>query len=123
MFGGMSFFELVILMGIALVLIGPEKFPDFTKIVMRTIRDVRNYVNDIKQDLAEEVRPIKEEVRQLSRYKPEDYIDALSEADSSDDESETNQSASAGPVESTSSPPPADSGVNADTTASENYQD
>jgi sec-independent protein translocase protein TatB len=38
---GVGFGEMIIIAGIALVVIGPEKFPEFAKIVLHTFRDVR----------------------------------------------------------------------------------
>lgn len=69
--------ELLVIMGIALVVLGPEKFPEVTKIVMRTIRDVRAYWNDAKRDLADELRPVQKEMHQLTKYNPEEYVETL----------------------------------------------
>ena len=71
MFGSLGPSELILIAGIALVVIGPERFPEFAKIVMRTIRDVRGYVSDIKHDVREEIKPIQKEVNQLREYDPE----------------------------------------------------
>ena len=87
MFNSIGIGELIIIMGIALVVIGPERFPTFTKIVLRTMRDLRDYVNDIKRDIQNEIAPIKGEMRKLSRLDPETYLDALTRGDL-DDESE-----------------------------------
>jgi sec-independent protein translocase protein TatB len=75
---GIGFFEMVVIAGVALVLLGPEKFPDFAKIALRTIRDLRGYVDDVKQEITKEIRPIQNEIKTLSRYDPETYIDTLS---------------------------------------------
>ena len=72
--------ELLLIAGVALVVIAPEKFPDFAKIVMRTIRDVRGYVDEAKRELTEELRPVKDEMRELSRYNPEDYIESMADS-------------------------------------------
>ena len=81
---GIGFGEMVLIAGIALVVIGPEKFPDFAKLVIRTIRDLRGYVDDIKLEVAKELKPIKDELNPLkkemntlSRIDPEKYIDSL----------------------------------------------
>lgn len=68
---------MVLIAGVALVVIGPEKFPEFAKIVLRTFRDLRGYVEEAKRDISEELRPVKRELDDLSRHKPEDYIDSL----------------------------------------------
>lgn len=74
---GIGFSEMVLIAGIALVVIGPEKFPDFAKLVIRTIRDLRGYVDEVKREVSKEFKPIKEEMNSLSRIDPEKYIDSL----------------------------------------------
>lgn len=71
---GIGFFEMVVLAVIALVVMGPEKFPDFAKIVIRTVRDLRGYVDDVKTDLAKELKPVKKELDKLSRYDMNTYL-------------------------------------------------
>jgi len=80
---GMGMGEMVLVAGIALVIIGPERFPEFAKICMRTIRDLRSYVEEAKEDLRKEIVPIKKEIDKVKSYDPESYIDALT--DSRDD--------------------------------------
>jgi len=74
---GIGFPEMVLIAGIALVVIGPEKFPDFAKLVVRTIRDLRGYVDEMKEEVSKELKPIKKEMDSLSRIDPEKYIDSL----------------------------------------------
>lgn len=64
---GVGIGEMVLLAGIALVVIGPEKFPDFAKIVVRTMRDLRGYVDDVKNELAVELKPLEKEMRKVTR--------------------------------------------------------
>jgi Tat protein translocase TatB subunit len=78
---GMGITEIIILAGIALVVMGPEKFPEVAKVFIRTIRDIRGYWEDAQRELAKEVNPLKKEIKELSRYKPEDYIDTLAGKD------------------------------------------
>ena len=80
---GLGITELIIIAGIALIVIGPEKFPEFAKIVTHTIRDVRGYVEDVQKDLSKELKPVQKEVNKLSRYSAEDYIDSLTGEDRS----------------------------------------
>ncbi|MBN2307409.1 MAG: twin-arginine translocase subunit TatB [Candidatus Hydrogenedentes bacterium] len=86
MFGSIGMTEMLIIAGVALVVIGPEKFPEFAKIVMRTIREVRGYWDDAKRDISRELRPVEDEVRQLKQYNPEDYIDSLTGSDDPEEE-------------------------------------
>lgn len=74
---GIGFTEMIVIAGIALVVIGPEKFPDFAKLVIRTIRDLRSYVDDVKAEVGKELKPLKKEMETLSRIDPEKYIDSL----------------------------------------------
>ncbi|MEQ1841737.1 MAG: twin-arginine translocase TatA/TatE family subunit, partial [Verrucomicrobiales bacterium] len=68
---------MIVIAGIALVVIGPEKFPDFAKLVIRTIRDLRGYVDEMKSEVAKELKPLKKEMDALSKIDPEKYIDSL----------------------------------------------
>lgn len=89
---GLGITELVIIAGIALIVIGPEKFPEFAKIVTHTIRDVRGYVEDVQKDLSKELKPVQKEVNKLSRYSAEDYIDSLTGEESSKSKHSKNKS-------------------------------
>lgn len=75
-----GFSEMLIIAAIALVFLGPEKFPEFAKIVIRTVRDVRGYVAEAKRDIAQEFKPIKKEMKELGRYEPEKYLDTLAKS-------------------------------------------
>lgn len=80
--------ELILLGIIALVVLGPEKFPEFAKIAMRAFRDLRGYVDDIKSEMAAELKPVQREIQQLAYRDPEEYIDKLSNALASVDDEE-----------------------------------
>lgn len=71
--------EVILIMAVALVFLGPEKFPVFAKTVLRAYRDVRGYYDDIKRDVVEELKPIRKDLQQLSRYNPEDYIESIAQ--------------------------------------------
>ncbi|MCL4216734.1 MAG: twin-arginine translocase TatA/TatE family subunit [Candidatus Hydrogenedentes bacterium] len=91
MFGSLGVSEIIVLAAIALVLLGPEKFPEFAKVVAKAYRDFRGYVDETKRELTKELNPVKKELRHLNKYKAEDYIDALMK-----DESEDKKAASEG---------------------------
>lgn len=80
MFGNLGIGEIIIIGAIALVFLGPERFPEFAKIAMRAFRDLRGYVDDIKREMAEELKPVKREMDNLARQDPEKYIDKLATA-------------------------------------------
>ena len=86
MFFGMGPLEILIIGAIALVVIGPEKFPDVAKVFFKTIRDLRGYWDDVKKDVAEELKPVKEEVNQLKRIDANKYIDKLVSPEMHDDD-------------------------------------
>lgn len=106
---GLGMGEMILIMGVALVVLGPEKFPHFAKIVIHAVRDLRGYWDEISREVSKELEPVKKELRELNRYKPEDYIESLSLAvstepkksektedkPSSDDTSEATPAASA----------------------------
>lgn len=70
---GIGFTEILVLAGIALVVIGPERFPDFAKIVVRTIRDLRGYMDEVKNELSKELKPVEKEMREITRHDPRQY--------------------------------------------------
>ncbi len=91
---GIGFTEMLIVAGIALVFLGPEKFPDFAKIFIRTVRDVRTYMDDVKEEVAKEVLPMQNELKQLGRYDAETYINKLMEDDGEKSDVTNSQAAS-----------------------------
>lgn len=94
MFGNLGMSELIIIVGIALVVIGPEKFPEFAKISLRAFRDFRGYWDDVKREMDSELRPVKKELQKLSKYNPEDYVENLASAVTSIDDEEEDTSES-----------------------------
>jgi Tat protein translocase TatB subunit len=92
---GIGIGEWILLGIVALIVIGPEKFPDFMKVVIRTTRDLRGYLDEMKTEVSKELTPLKEELNplksemdSLSRIDPESYIDSLTSGDA-DESSET----------------------------------
>jgi len=69
--------EIIIIAGVALVVVGPEKFPPFAKAVFKTIRDLKTQVDQAQREITKEIQPLQKEMRELSKHKPEDYIDGL----------------------------------------------
>ena len=108
MFGNLGMGEIIIVAGIALVVIGPEKFPEFAKIALRAFRDLRGYLDEAKKEISDELKPVKKEIEQLSRYDPEDYIDTLTAAVTGEDEEDSTDAAP------DSSPSEADAGQQTD---------
>jgi len=86
MFSSLGIVELLIIAGVALVVLGPDKFPQVAKVCIRMFREVRAYWEDAKRDISKELRPVKKEMGELKRYKPEDYIDSLIGDDEDEEE-------------------------------------
>ena len=107
MFGNLGMSEIMIIAVIALIVLGPEKFPEYAKIAMRAYRDFRGYIDDIKREMSEELKPVKDELRELARHNPEEYVEDLARAISAVDdekkptvassETETKEASSASP--------------------------
>ena len=84
--------ELMVIAVIALIILGPEKFPTQAKVFLRMIRELREHWDDAKRDIMKELNPVKSEFRDLRRFKPEELLDRLTgESDES-----TNESSKAG---------------------------
>ena len=47
MFGSIGVMELVLIAGVALMVLGPDKFPEFAKMAARLVRDLRSYGTDL----------------------------------------------------------------------------
>lgn len=58
---GIGMPELIIILGIALVVIGPKKFPELLRSVGRGIADLKRATNDIKSTVEGEINKIAEE--------------------------------------------------------------
>jgi len=68
---------MVVIAGIALMVLGPEKFPGHAKIFLRMLRDVRDHWDDAKREITKELNPVKKELRDLQRFKPEEFLDKM----------------------------------------------
>lgn len=71
---GIGFTEMIVIGAIALVVIGPEKFPEVAKIFIRTVRDLRGYWEEAKSSINEELKPIKKEMNTLTAYDPKKIL-------------------------------------------------
>jgi Tat protein translocase TatB subunit len=86
---GIGMTEMLIIAAVALVVMGPEKFPDFAKVVMRTFRDFRGYMDEAKREITKEIVPVQKELNSLSRYDPEAYLNAMTSEGSSGEKKHT----------------------------------
>jgi len=60
--------EVVIIMIVALVIVGPEKLPELARMVARALRDLRKYANDVRREFEQGdlTRDIKEDLSALT---------------------------------------------------------
>lgn len=70
---GIGFTEMIVIAAIALVVIGPEKFPDVAKVFIKTVRDVRGHWDDLSREFTKEMRPMEKEIKQLTRFDEEKF--------------------------------------------------
>jgi sec-independent protein translocase protein TatB len=77
MFESIGFSEMMLVAVIALIVLGPEKFPEYAKIFLRATRDLQGYIKGVREDLAKEVNPLKKEFDSLKRQDPEKLLDAM----------------------------------------------
>jgi len=61
---GIGFWEIVIILAIALVALGPEKLPDIARKLGRGMRELREAANGVRRALDEETSDIKSDLKQ-----------------------------------------------------------
>jgi sec-independent protein translocase protein TatB len=59
---GIGTTELLIILGLALIVIGPKKIPQLAKSLGKTMGELRKATDDIKETISEEIDPIKNEI-------------------------------------------------------------
>ena len=90
MFGSIGITELIVIAGVALMVLGPDKFPEFAKLAIRSMRDIRKYVADAQQEIAKELDPMKKKLDEASKIDPEAYLENLvGDGDGDDEEDDT----------------------------------
>ena len=110
---GVGYSEMLLVAIIALIVFGPEKFPEYAKIFFRAMKDFQGYIQEVKADLAKEVIPIKNEIDKLNRQDPEKLLDALMKTGGSEEKKEvTSASRETYPAASPSDTPQTDADNN-----------
>ncbi len=66
---GIGPLELLILAGIGLMVMGPEKFPAFAKMAVRFMGDLRSYMDEVRTEVSREIRPVQQEMNKLRRLR------------------------------------------------------
>lgn len=74
---GIGLPELILILALALIVVGPDKLPDLARSVAKTILDLKNTANTLKESLNEHGNPldeIKPELENAARSIKEDII-------------------------------------------------
>ncbi len=90
MFGSIGVIEIVMIAGVALMVLGPDKFPEFAKMAARLVRDLKSYSTDIQREITKEMKPVKKELDDLKKIDTEKYIDSLVGEDDEEDDGSIN---------------------------------
>lgn len=88
MFGSIGITELLLIAGIALIFLGPEKFPEFAKIVARTVRDIRGYVQEAQTEITKDLKPVQDELNKIQNEDADSYFERLADLAENDDDTE-----------------------------------
>ncbi len=64
---GIGLPELLVIVGLALILIGPKKLPELAKSLGKTLGELRKAADDLKETISEEIDPIREEIPDRSK--------------------------------------------------------
>jgi len=59
---GIGTTELLVIMAIALIILGPKKLPELARSLGRTLGELRKTTDDLKASIDEEIEPIKREL-------------------------------------------------------------
>ncbi len=84
MFGSIGFSEIALIFLVIILLFGPEKLPEFAKFFGKTIRTIRETVDDAKSTIKKELdevdvtRDIRQMGEELDPYRHEDSNDGSS---------------------------------------------
>lgn len=67
--------ELIIIMIVALVIVGPEKLPELARMIARAMRDLKRYAEDIRGEFERDLltEDVKRDVEVFTQDRPDDY--------------------------------------------------
>jgi sec-independent protein translocase protein TatB len=65
MIGGLSMTEVIIILGLALLLLGPDQLPQMAKSIGKGLREIRKATDDLKGQFEQEIARIEEEPRRM----------------------------------------------------------
>ena len=64
---GVGPLELILVGVLALIFIGPERLPGVIGQVMKTVRELRDYADQVRDELRTEFEPLRQDIEELSR--------------------------------------------------------
>jgi Tat protein translocase TatB subunit len=85
---GIGMPELLVIVGLALILIGPKKFPQLAKSLGKTLGELRKAADDLKGTISEEIDSIKDEIPkrgELEEALKKRFLDTAEEEESKDE--------------------------------------
>lgn len=88
MFGSIGITEILIISALALIFLGPEKFPEVAKMAARFVRDVRGYMHEAQTEITKELRPVQDELKKISKADTEAYFEQLADLADKDEDTE-----------------------------------
>ena len=65
---GIGMPELLVILGLALLLIGPKKLPQLAKSLGKTMGELRKATDDLKDTISDEIEPIKDEIPDRAEF-------------------------------------------------------
>ena len=83
---GIGMPELLVILGLALLLIGPKKLPQLAKSLGKTMGELRKASDDLKDTTSEEIEPIKDEIpdrRELEEALKKKFLEGEEEEEES----------------------------------------
>lgn len=71
---GIGFTELIIILIVALLVVGPERLPELARQLGTIVRDLRRMYNNLRSDLGPEFDEIEQGIRDLRSLNPRDQV-------------------------------------------------
>jgi Tat protein translocase TatB subunit len=87
---GIGMPELLVILGLALILIGPKKLPQLAKSLGKTMGELRKATDDLKETISEEINPIKDEIpsrRELEEAVKKQFLEGEEDKSKADTDS------------------------------------
>lgn len=66
--------ELILILAIALIVVGPSKLPELGKSLGKTIKEFKKFSSDIKEDLTIEETPVKKKEETVAKTKENEEL-------------------------------------------------